>query len=70
MLTPAANDPNREAELVRRREDPCSFGLLSMNLDRLPGYFKDKRGVTERPKPGALVVPQPKKLILPEGVKS
>lgn len=61
MLTPAATDPNRKAELERKKQDPCSFGLLSMDFSRLPGYFKDKKGITERRSPG--------QLILPEGVK-
>lgn len=26
-LTPTAHDPNREAELKRKQEDPASFGV-------------------------------------------
>lgn len=31
-LTPCSHDPNREKELIRKKEDPLSFGTTTENL--------------------------------------
>ena len=72
MLTPRADDPHREAELQRKKDDPCSFGLLSMDFSRLPGYFANKEGVmNRRSQPSEIILPASsnKKIILLEGDK-